>query len=87
VQRARTVHASDKNPELGAGPRSADRDLAKLIAEVGRGRAATGAEMVGDLHERFFKHAKSKNLCPTTLREHQRITDKELRPGSAHSSS
>jgi hypothetical protein len=43
--------------------------------------------MVGDLHVWFLEHAKSKNLRPTTLREHQHITDKELRPGSAHSSS
>ncbi|MFZ2056092.1 MAG: hypothetical protein WAV54_01605 [Acidimicrobiales bacterium] len=76
-----------QNPELGAGARLADRDLAKLITEVSRGRAATGAEMAGDLHERFLNNAKFKNLCRTTHREHQRITDKELRPGSAHSSS
>jgi hypothetical protein len=87
VQRSRTVHAPDKNPGLGAGARLSDRSLAKLITEVSRGRAATGAEMVGDLHVWFLEHAKSKNLRPTTLREHQHITDKELRPGSAHSSS
>jgi integrase len=51
-----------------------------MIAELSRGNAATGAETVGDLLERFLDDAQSKGRSPTTLREYKRIADKVLGP-------
>jgi integrase len=80
VQHSKTIHAPGKNPKPGAGSRQADRELSKMIAELSRSEAATGAETVGDLLERFLSYAQSKGRSPTTLREYKRIAEKVLGP-------
>jgi integrase len=51
-----------------------------MIAELSRGKTATGAETVGDLLERFLDDAQSKGRSPTTLREYKRIAEKVVGP-------
>ena len=76
MQHSKTIHAPGKSPKPGAGARLADRELSKMIGELSRGNAATGAETVGDLLERFLCYAQAKGRSPTTLREYKRITEK-----------
>ncbi len=70
IQRRKTVYG---------GVRLADRELAKMIAESGRGNA-TGTETFGTLLDRFLAQAESLGRSPTTLREYRRIVETVVRP-------
>ncbi len=78
IQRSETVRTGDGRP--GSGVREADRQLARMVAEVAKGNTATGTETVGHLLDRFLEHAESIGRSPTTLREYRRIADTILRP-------
>ena len=80
IQRSKTFRVPEKYPKPGAGIRLADRELAKMIADVARGNTATGAETVGELLDRFLEHAESRDRSPTTLRKYRQITEAVLRP-------
>ena len=78
VQRSKTLHAPESKP--GAGVRLADRELAKMIAEVSKGGTSAGDVTVGELLDQFLDHAKARDRSPTTLRKYRSIVETVLRP-------
>jgi integrase len=78
IQIAKTIHAADSKP--GAGSRLADRELAKMVADVSKGKTASGTETVGDLLTEWLDHCDSLGRSPTTMREYRRIAEKIVRP-------
>ncbi len=78
VQVSKIVRGPDTKP--GSGTRLADRELAKMVAEVSKGGTATGTETVGDLLTEWLDHCDSLNRSPTTMREYRRIAEKIVRP-------
>jgi hypothetical protein len=80
VQRSKTVRVGGKTPKPGAGVRLADRELAKMVAEAGRGNTATGTETVADLLDQFLTHAEAQGRSPNTLRGYRQITKTVVRP-------
>jgi integrase len=82
IQVARTVETGDG--KSGSGSRLADRELAKIVAEVSNGSKPTGTETVGDLLARWLDHCDSQGRSPTTIREYRRIADKVIVPDLGH---
>src|SRR5271157_5258009 len=66
IQISKTVHAPEPKP--GAGARLADRELAKLVAEVSAGKVGAGRETVGTLLDLWLDHCESIGHSPTTMR-------------------
>ena len=79
ILRSKTIHAPGE-PRPGAGRRIAQRELAKMVAEVAKGNTATGAETLGQLLDAFVEHLKSLDRSPTTLREYRRFAAKVVSP-------
>lgn len=84
------VHAG-RNPVTGrpryvsrtvtGSSKLADERLAELVAEVTGGEHAGEDVTFGSLLDRWLKHATTlKGLSPTTVREHKRTIDKNIRP-------
>jgi len=60
---------------------TADAKLAELVAEVSGGRHEGPDITFGSLLDRWLAHATTlKGLSPTTVREHKRTIDKNIRP-------
>lgn len=60
--------------------RAAEREVAKLIAEVDAGRhEGTGAEL-GTLLDRWIGHVEAIGRSPSTLREYRRLIEREIKP-------
>ena len=60
---------------------AADAQLAELVAEVTGGRHEGPDITFGSLLDRWLAHATTiKGLSPTTVREHRRTIDRNIRP-------
>lgn len=80
IQRSKTLRAPGAAPKAGAGSRLADRELAKMVAEVAAGNTATGAQTFGELLDRLLEHAEAIGRSPTTIREHRHLVEKIIKP-------
>ena len=80
IQRSKTIHLGGNAPKSGAGVRTADRELAKMIADASKGKAATGSETLDQLLDMYLEHAESLGRSPTTLKEYRRLADVIVRP-------
>jgi integrase len=78
VQITRTLDLGDGKP--GSGVRKADAELAKMLAKVGGGQTATGAQTVNGLLADYIQHCEDRDRAPTTIREYRRIADKTISP-------
>ncbi len=78
IQISKTVHAPE--PKTGAGARLADRELAKLVAEVSLGKVSAGRETVGTLLDLWLNHCESIGHSPTTMRKYHQLADAVVRP-------
>jgi len=67
-----------RNPARGRGWLIAK--LAKMVADVSKGKTASGTETVGDLLTEWLDHCDSLGRSPTTMREYRRIAEKIVRP-------
>jgi len=78
----RTLDTTDGNPSAkpGSGSRMADRELARMVADVGAGRPTVHATTVEQLLERWFNHLESLGRSPTTLREYRSIARRTVIP-------
>jgi integrase len=74
-----TPEAAKGRAKPGDGTRLADRELARMVAQVAQG-AAAGTQTVGDLLERWLSHCESIGRSPTTLREYRRLAEKVVKP-------
>ena len=77
IQISRVVKGPDTTP--GSGTRLADRELAKLVAEVAKG-VNPGNETLDDVVDEWLDHSDSLGRSPTTLREYRRIAKKVISP-------
>jgi len=70
----------------GSGSRLADRELAKMVADVSAGRLSDGATTVGQLLDRWLEHLDSIGRSPTTVREYKAIARRTVLPalGNVH---
>lgn len=75
-----TIRVDAKNPKPGAGIRQADRELARMAAEVSQGRSFTAAERVGELLDMFLEHVEAADRSPTTLWKYRSTAEMVLRP-------
>ena len=82
IQISSTVRAPDPRP--GAGVRMADRELARLIAQVQQGNVDLEAATLGTLLDRWLEHRESLGRSPTTMREYHRLAEKVVRPELGH---
>ena len=64
----------------GGGSRTADRELAKMVADVERGTVVLGSASFSELLERWLELCESLGRSPTTLREYRRIADTVVIP-------
>jgi integrase len=64
----------------GDGTRLADRELAKMVAEVDKGNATTGTETFADLIDRWLAHCDSIGRSPTTMRKYRSIAETVVKP-------
>jgi integrase len=55
--------------------REAERALARLITDVGKGQAARSADSVGSLLDQWLEHIESEGRSPTTLRGYRSMVD------------
>jgi integrase len=78
IQITKTVHAGDGRP--GSGARTADRALAKMVAELDSGNRATGAMTVNQLLDQWLEHCAAVGRSPTTVRKYHYIADRIVRP-------
>jgi hypothetical protein len=78
----RTLDTTDGNPSAkpGSGSRMADRELARMVADVGAGRPTVHATTVEQLLERWFNHLESLGRSLTTLREYRSIARRTVIP-------
>jgi integrase len=65
-----------KSKTVYGGVRFAQKELAKLVADVARGNTATGSETLGQLLATFVDHVTSLGRSPTTLREYKRFAER-----------
>jgi integrase len=79
---SRTVRSPDQRS--GAGSRLADRELAKLIAEVSTGKVRNGATRVDALLDDWLAHLETLGRSPTTLHEYRRLVDRVVKPELGH---
>lgn len=82
IQIRRTVYGPE--PKRGSGSRLADRELAKMIAEVSKGHTSTGTETLGELLDRWLDHCDALGRAPTTMRKYRDIADRVVRPKLGH---
>jgi len=78
IQRTKTVHTGDGRP--GSGARSADRALAKMVAELDGGATAIGAMTLNQLLDQWLEHCEAVGRSPTTVRKYHYIADRIVRP-------
>ena len=78
MQVARTLETGDG--KSGSGSRLAERELAKMVADVSRGTKAAGTDTVGDLVARWLDHCGNQGRSPTTIREYRRIAETVVLP-------
>jgi integrase len=75
----RTVYSPDRKP--GSGARLADRELARLVAEVSEGKIrGGGTEPLSSFLDDWLQHLETLGRSPTTLREYRRIVDRVVKP-------
>lgn len=60
--------------------RAAERELAKLIADVDAGRHEGSAAELSTLLDRWIEHLDAIGRSPSTLREYRRLAEKEIKP-------
>jgi integrase len=81
IQVTRTVRVQGTGASKpGAGVRLADRELAKLVADVDQGHVVPGTETVSSLLDLWIGHGELQGRSPTTLREHRRLARVEINP-------
>jgi len=82
IQVRRTIDTTGGNPNAkpGGGPRMAEKEPAKMIADVAAGRLTARATTVEQLLERWFAHLESLGRSPTTLREYRSIAHRTVIP-------
>jgi integrase len=62
----------------------AERELARLIAEIEQGNVDLERATVGMLLDRWLAHRESLGRSPTTMREYHRLAEKVVRPELGH---
>jgi len=82
IQVRRTIDTTGGNPNAkpGSGSRMAEKELAKMIAEVAGGKLVVRTTTVEQLLERWFEHLESLGRSPTTMREHRSIARRTVIP-------
>ncbi|MGH9100403.1 MAG: hypothetical protein ACRDV8_09270, partial [Acidimicrobiales bacterium] len=83
IQKTKTVVAPEAlkgKAKPGAGTRLADRELAKMIADVAKGYTASGTETVAELVDRWLTHCESIVRSPTTVRKYRSIATAVVAP-------
>ncbi|MHB8220775.1 MAG: tyrosine-type recombinase/integrase [Acidimicrobiales bacterium] len=75
-----TPEAGKGTAKQGDGIRLADRELAKMVADVSAGRLSGGATTVGQLLDRWLEHLDSIGRSPTTVREYRAIARRTVLP-------
>jgi integrase len=86
IQVTRTIDTTGGNPNAkpGSGSRRADRELAKMVAEVTAGRLSSRPITVDQLVERWLGHVEQVGHSPTTVREYRSIARRSVRPAIGH---
>lgn len=82
LQITKTVHADQRRK--GAGQRLADRELAKMVAEVESGRSKPGTETVANLLDMWLNHCESIGHSPTTMKKYRQLAESLIRPELGH---
>ncbi|MHB8221144.1 MAG: tyrosine-type recombinase/integrase [Acidimicrobiales bacterium] len=75
-----TPEAEKGTARPGDGVRLADRELAKMVAEVSVGHNGGGATTVGQLLDRWLDHSEALGRSPTTVWKYRSIADTVVRP-------
>ena len=78
IQITKTVRAPERRK--GAGERLADRELAKLVAEVDAGKVRIGSETVANLLDMWLEHCESIGHSPTTMKKYRQLAESVIRP-------
>ncbi|HET9733173.1 MAG TPA: site-specific integrase [Acidimicrobiales bacterium] len=66
--------------EKGAGKRQAERELARLVAEVEQGQHGGSKATLGQLLDDWTAHGERMGRSPKTLYEYRRKVDRQIRP-------
>lgn len=77
IFKAKTVHTGDGQP--GSGSRTADRELAKIVADVAKGNIAMGTDTVETLVDRWLD-AIEPDRSPTTMKKYREIAKRDVIP-------
>ena len=75
-----TPEAKKGTARPGDGTRLADKELAKMVADVAAGRIVVHATTVEKLLERWLTHLESLGRSPTTMRKYQDIAGRTVIP-------
>jgi len=78
IQVTKTVRTGGDRP--GSGARTADRALAKMVAEVDGGNRSTGGTTVNKLLDQWLEHCEAVGRSPTTVRKYHEIAERTVRP-------
>jgi len=77
-QVSRTVQVPTRQKDDGSS--YAERELAKLVAEVSTGKVSAGTETVGQLLDMWLEHCEALGRSPTTMRKYRQIAEAVVRP-------
>jgi integrase len=82
IQIRRTLDTTDGNPNAkpGSGSRRADKELAKMVADVAAGRLTAHTTTVAQLLERWLAHLETLGRSPTTMKEYRSIASRTVIP-------
>jgi len=75
-----TPEAEKGTARPGDGTRLADRELAKMVADVAAGRLVVHTTTVEQLLERWLTHLESLGRSPTTMRKYRDIAGRTVIP-------
>jgi len=78
-----TPAAARGTAKPGDGIRLADRELAKMVADVSEGRLGRPTTTLGDLIDQWIASIE-ESRSPTTIREYRRIAEKVVKPELGH---
>jgi len=82
IQIRRTLDTTDGNPNAkpGSGSRRAEKELARMVADVAAGKLSTHTTTVAQLLERWFEHLESIGRSPTTMKKYREIARRDVVP-------